>query len=31
MIIIGEDYNDIKVHYGTDEYLIDLERRIVVN
>lgn len=30
MIIIGEDYNDIKVHYGTDEYLIDLERRIVV-
>lgn len=29
MIIIGEEYNDIEVHYGTDEYLIGVERKIV--
>ena len=29
MIIIGEDYDDIEIYYGTDEYLIELERKII--
>lgn len=28
-IIVGEDYTDTEIYFGTDEYLIDLRREIV--